>query len=183
MKAVHPALTPEQFELALLAGGLTDDLGPAGRDDQFGHGLINAQKAVLTAIVLANGSSTDPGPILNASPNALNFGPLITSLEVDLENIGTGAIVISSVGATASWLNASPAAVDANGLGRYTLNVSRGGLPDGSYSGTVTFVSADPQINDVTVAVVMQVTFALRPGVVPKVRSKASRKPLLESKP
>lgn len=33
----------------LANGGLTDDAGAVGRDDDFGYGLVNAQKAIDAA--------------------------------------------------------------------------------------------------------------------------------------
>ena len=39
MKAVHPGLTPMQFDNALASGSITDDLGLPGRDDRYGWGL------------------------------------------------------------------------------------------------------------------------------------------------
>jgi serine protease len=60
MKSVHPGLSPAAFDLALAAGALTDDLGEPGRDPNYGHGLINAQKAVLEALAMASGGGTDP---------------------------------------------------------------------------------------------------------------------------
>ena len=44
-----PSLTPAEFDALLASGQLTNDLGAAGRDDIFGHGLIDARKAVEAA--------------------------------------------------------------------------------------------------------------------------------------
>ena len=71
MKAVHPNLTPDEFDNALAAGDLTDDLGTPGRDNIYGFGLINAQMAVLAALALATGQGSNPGPILTASASNL----------------------------------------------------------------------------------------------------------------
>jgi serine protease len=154
MKSIHPALTPAEFEAALLAGDLTDDLGAVGRDDRYGHGLINAQKAVFSAEQMANGQGTDPGPILSASSSTLNFGPFTTSLEVTLQNVGTGAITIASATASDPWVQIqSPQSAD--GLGAYQLTLDRSSLADGAYQATITFAS---DANDVELALIMQVT-------------------------
>ncbi|MCL5942779.1 MAG: S8 family serine peptidase [Actinobacteria bacterium] len=55
MLSQNPALSPGQVE-AILRGS-ADDLGPAGRDDQYGYGLLDAEKAVRLA---AAGDSTPP---------------------------------------------------------------------------------------------------------------------------
>ena len=50
MKSVNPALSVEDLEALLVRGDLSDDLGIPGRDDQYGEGLINSQRALLAAI-------------------------------------------------------------------------------------------------------------------------------------
>jgi serine protease len=160
MKSVHANLTPDEFSMALLAGDLTNDLGAPGRDDQFGSGLINAQKSVLAALSLSSGMSSDPGPILGASTSSVNFGVLISDQQLELRNLGTGTLVIDQVVVSEPWLTAAPVpgSVDGNGLGTWALQVDRSGLPDGSYNATATFVPEDPTVNSVSVAVVMQVS-------------------------
>ena len=157
MKAVHPGLTPTEFDQALLAGDLTDDLGAAGRDDQFGAGLINAQKALVTATALATGTGSDPGPVLSASASSLNFGAFSVRQSWTLQNIGSGSIAINSVTADQPWLSVSPTSTTPDGLGTYDLLVDRTGLADGTYTAIAT---ADSDANDVTVRVVMQVSSA-----------------------
>jgi subtilisin family serine protease len=49
-KAVGPTLTPDQVELAI--EGTATDLGAPGRDDVFGHGLIDAVRTVQAAEAL-----------------------------------------------------------------------------------------------------------------------------------
>lgn len=154
MKAIHPALTPTEFDMALVAGDLTDDLGTPGRDDRFGWGLINAQKAVIAALNLANGTGSDPGPVLTASASSLNFGAFGTELDLVLANVGTGTVTIASVTSDEPWLTIDNSNADGTGLGNYRLVVDRTGLADGAYSATVT---ADSDANDVQVSVIMQV--------------------------
>ena len=153
MKAVHPGLTPAEFDNALIAGDLTDDLGAPGRDNSFGHGLINAQKAVATAQLLANGQGSTPGPILAASGTVLNFGGFLESLDVTLQNIGGGTLTVNSVTADQPWVTIT--GPGGNGLGEYTLAVNRSGLADGAYQATVT---VDSDANDLSISLLMQVS-------------------------
>lgn len=155
MKAVHPGLTPTQFNNALLSGDLTDDLGSAGRDDDFGYGLINAQKSVVAAQSIANGNGSDPGPILSASASSLNFGTAGTALTWSLQNIGTGSLTVSDVSSNETWATATEQTVDGNGLGDYRINVNRGGLADGTYNATITATSNS---NNLTLRILMQVS-------------------------
>ncbi len=165
MKAVHPNLTPAQFDAALANGELTDDLGTTGRDDFFGYGLINAQKAVLSALSLVGGPGSDPGPVLGSSLSSVNLGVLATSQLVRLSNLGTGSIVLlpGNITTSEAWLSVLPEAVDADGLGDYQLTVDRAGLAEGSHNAVATFTPADPDTNPVNVSVTLQV-----PGANPE---------------
>jgi serine protease len=161
MKAVHPMLTPAEFDNALLAGELTDDLGATGRDDQYGYGLINAHKAVLAALALAAGQGVDLGPILSLSASALVFGsaPITTEQQtLVLSNVGTGVVNLQNISTTvgADWLDVSEISVDANtGMGSYAVTVDRSGLVDGSYNATIDIATdaTNPTVN-VTMRVV-----------------------------
>jgi serine protease len=154
-------LTPVQFDDALAAGMLTDDLGAPGRDDQFGHGLINAQRAVNTAVALASGAGTPVDPVLAVSPTSINFGAFDTTFDVNLRNAGGGSISIVDVTSNQPWLQAAPLDVDANGLGTYRLSVDRGLVgSDGTYTGTI---SATSTANPIDIGVVMQ-KFSINPS-------------------
>lgn len=155
MKAIHPGMTPAEFDTALMAGDLTDDLGSSGRDDQFGYGLINARKAVRAAELMATGQGTDPGPVLSVLPRTLNFGGFIERLETEVRNAGSGMPTVDDVSVDVPWLSvASPAAGD--GLGVYEISVERSGLSEGAYQGTVSFSSSTAGV--VKVGVIMQVS-------------------------
>jgi len=158
MKALHPGLTPDEFDNALLSGDLTDDFGVPGPDQFYGNGLINAQKAALAALSLAGGGGSDPGPVLGSSLNAVNFGVLASTQNIVLSNIGTGTIqVVDPPVSSEGWLTISAINIDANRLGEYQLQIDRAGLAEGAYNATATFEPVDPGTNSVTVSVTMQV--------------------------
>jgi serine protease len=140
MKAVHPALTPAQFDGLLAGGTITEDLGASGRDPQFGYGLIDANKAVREAARLAGGGALPDNPRLAVQPESLNFGATLSSATLDARNAGTGSLTVTGVSDDAAWLSIS-AAPTASGLGIYTATVDRNALPNGSYSATITFAS------------------------------------------
>lgn len=156
MKAIYPAMTPDEFDSLLEGGYLTQDLGDEDWDSQSGYGLVDAHKAVVTA---RDGASNDGIPaILSVSPSNLNFGFTLVSASVIVENSGDTdkALTITEYTTSdASWLWVEPGAdVDAQGIGTYTISVNRKGLADGTYSGNVSFLS---DANTAVVAVVMQV--------------------------
>jgi len=153
MKSVNPDLTPADVDALLESGELTDDLGNPGRDDLYGHGLINAQKAVTAALAAIGGTpATEPG--LVATSSALNFGAGLHTLTLSLSNRGEGPLEVRSVTGSDAWLTATAAAVDDSGLGSYNISIDRQGLSPGSYSGSITAVSS---VNSLAVEVLMTV--------------------------
>jgi serine protease len=151
MKSVNPALTPADVDAMLASGALSDDLGAAGRDDQFGYGLINAQRAVLAALE-ATGNSPADNPRLVASSSALNFGASTTALSLTLRNGGKGELALVQLSTSAPWLTVTPTAVDAAGLGEYRVGVDRSGLAAGIYTAEITAASS---VNTLTVQVLV----------------------------
>ena len=154
MKSVYSGLTPDLFDALLMNGDITQDIGLPGRDDSFGYGLIDANKAVQKAQELAGGGVTIPAT-LTANPGALNFGPYLESAALSIMNGGgTGPLEVTRVFEDADWLTVSPTAdVDSAGLGTYLVQVSRDGLSPGAYATTISFEST---ANTVYVSVVMQ---------------------------
>ena len=149
MKSRRTTLTPADVDTLLSQGALTDDIGEDGRDD-LGVGLINAFKAVQAA-------GTAPAPVpatLTVIPSSLNFGSTGMQAAVFASNDGTGALSVTGTTTSASWITVAAAGTDADGLSQYTVTVDRAGLPVGSHSGTVRFVST---ANTATVTVLMQV--------------------------
>jgi len=137
MKSVNPALTPPDMDALLARGDLTDDLGPVGRDNQYGHGLVNAQRAVLAAIE-AGGSSPANDARLVASATTLNFGTATDSLVLELRNGGRGDLQVESLEAAPDWLAIAPQQTGNQGLGLYRVSVDRSALQDGTHSGSIT---------------------------------------------
>jgi len=133
MKAVNPALSPADFDMFLASGALTDDLGVAGRDDTFGHGLVNAVKAVTAA-----GGTPLNFPVLSVSPTSLGFGATLSAATLQVENAGGGTLGINSITDDAGgWLTVLPDSVDGDGLGSYSVTLDRSGLTAGPYNANI----------------------------------------------
>lgn len=154
MKSVYSGLTPDLFDALLMNGDITQDIGLPGRDDSFGYGLIDANKAVQKAQELAGGGVAIPA-ILTVNPGSLNFGPYLESATLSImSGGGTGPLEVTQVFEDADWLTVSPTAdVDSSGLGTYLARVNRDGLSPGAYATTISFEST---ANTVYVSVVMQ---------------------------
>jgi serine protease len=155
MKSIHSGLTPADVDSLLSSGKIVEDLGSTGRDDQFGHGLIDARKAVDEAQLLAGGGTTPDNPLLSVSPASLNFGSSETNLSLSAANSGKGALTITSVDVDAAWLTVTTDSVDANTqLGSYRVTVDRSGLAAGTHTANITITSS---INAITVSIIQQV--------------------------
>jgi serine protease len=123
-----------QVDALLAAGALTDDLGSAGRDIDFGFGLINAAKAVNAA--LAAGTSPPPAQVgvVVATPSSLDFGSFQSSAALDLVATATTAETVLSITSNNAAVTVAATNINATTkLGRYTVNVNRGALAAGSY--------------------------------------------------
>ena len=153
MKSANPDLTPGDIEALLVRGELTDDLGPTGRDDTTGYGLINAQRAVRAALE-AGGSSPADNPLLSASASTLNFASASDALELELRNGGQGELELLELATPAPWLELTPLNVGTDGLGLYRVQVDRSGLEAGVYASDIT---ARSSVNDLIVRVIMSV--------------------------
>ena len=157
MKSVFPGLTPVLLDTEISAGRLTDDVGATGRDDQFGQGIINANRAVARAQALANQSSGGGGvAVLLSSPSSLSFGTVLTQLTIELQNAGDAPLTVTAIESNQPWLSAVASTVSASGLGSYNVRINRTGLPEGTYSGTIT-VSNSGTTNPVQLSVSMEV--------------------------
>lgn len=144
MLAVNPGLAPAQVRRILQETAI--DLGPPGRDDTFGYGLVNPVAALREA-----GSLAPEDPRLVVSATTLNFGKTTTQFRVTVSNGGGGTL---NVGGTlemdqgGNWLSGF---LSANTL---TVEVDRAGLPNGRYTGRIRLTSNG---GDSTIEVIVDV--------------------------
>jgi serine protease len=153
MKTVNPDLGPADIDALLIRGSISEDLGSPGRDDIFGHGLINAQRAVFAALE-AGGSSPADNPFLSASASALNFSSNVSALELELRNGGSGELTLLELASSETWLAILPLDTNTQSIGLYRVRIDRSGLDDGVYSANII---ASSSVNSLTVKVIMSV--------------------------
>ncbi len=135
MKAVYPALSPADFDLAIANGTAVTDLGAPGRDDDFGFGKINALKAVQAAQALGGGNQ--PG-VITANPTVLDFaaGESLKILQLNAQGDVPPRIV--SVTGDQIWIDVAPGNnVAADGTGDYIIQVDPGELDTAVYEGKI----------------------------------------------
>ena len=164
MRAVYPELSPNDVDTLLASNEnlITTDIGSSGRDDLFGHGLIDAFKAVNEALKLANGGEAPVlPPLVVASPSSLTLGSNDSGL-LTISNSGGGTPTITGFSVNdPSWLTITPNNVDANGLGSYDVSIDRTNLSDSTYTGMITF-----NINTATGSTTLAVQVSMIVGTV-----------------
>ena len=130
-----PGLTSFQVDGLLADGHLTDDIGPIGKDDDFGFGALNIQKAV-TRIISDEGLDFTYGTV---SPGIYNMGVDINSFELEVSKIGDGELLVNQITSNIpSAVQISPTSVDSEGFGTYTVAIDRSSIPDGLYTTRIT---------------------------------------------
>jgi len=143
MRAVNPDITPSQVDKLLSDGSIVDDLGETGWDQIYGHGLINAYKAVQAAQSLV-GVGNDPEPVPSASlvvdPVSIALGKL-SNASFRVTKQGTAPLKVTGVSSSAAWLSATPGSVDGDGFGQYQVTANRAGLSDGNHRATLTLTA------------------------------------------
>ena len=140
MKGLYPALSPTDFDAALILGFSTIDYGTSGKDRHFGYGLIDADKALQTAEALSSGIDADFPPLLLLSNYSSDLGLIGTQIAIQAINAGGGSLTISQVLKSASNISIV-APVTTDGLGDYVITIDRTGLAEGVYQGSVEFIS------------------------------------------
>jgi serine protease len=163
MLAVNPSLTPDDID-RLLEGThpsttipITRDLGQPGRDDMFGHGLIDAAAAVIVAGSIPGGPGPTPqGSVLAVSTTRLAFDNFISSLAFEVTNGGIGMLTITGITADVPWLTLMP--VSGTAPLQVTATVDRTGLAEGWHTATISITSDATQGSPMaTVGVEVQV--------------------------
>ena len=165
MKGIYPQLTPAIFDLELEAQLITQDLGATGWDNWYGHGLIDALKAVQEAQRLSGGGGI-PAAIVT-DPKAINIGSganVHSSIRLSIHNGGEEDLIIDSVSVdpAADWVTVAEANVDVNGVGDYTVNIDSAALSPGLYATGIKIVSHDT--SDVIVPVSLRKGFFIGGG-------------------
>ncbi len=144
MKSVNRGLRPNDMN-ALLAGihpnapniRITRDIGTAGRDDLYGHGLIDAFAAVQGARgVIPFGQPT--GSQLLVTVKGFTFGATDYFRAGFATNSGLPSVplTVTAVRSNQPWLKVTPIAGTAPL--RLTVTTDRTGLAVGTYTGTIT---------------------------------------------
>jgi serine protease len=157
MLAVNPALSPIDID-RLLEGThpgttvrITQDFGEPGRDNFFGHGLIDAAAAITAAGILAGSIPPPPtGSSLTVSSQTLNFENFLRSLSFEVINSGTDTLTITEIAVDVPWLTVTPTSGEAPLT--VTATVDRTALAEGFHSAMLS-ITSDAMLGRPTVTV------------------------------
>ena len=128
--ALVPELLASQVDALIIDGHLVDDIGPEGKDDDYGYGLLNINKAVAR-IIDEEGLDFTYGSI---NPGTANLGLEFNSYDITVSKVGDGELSVSSItNDLPSAVTISEIDVDESGFGTYRLTFDRSSLPDGLY--------------------------------------------------
>lgn len=152
MKSVYPAMTPNELDSLIASGVMTQDRGFAGRDNLYGHGVIDAFLAVNAARGLAAGEET---AALTTDSYSLVFDHTQSATTLEVKALGTADIALDGFEASETWLAIESLDTDGNGLGQYSVSVDREGLNDGIHSAHIRLFASTGQ--EITVEVFLQV--------------------------
>jgi len=137
MLSVNPSLTPAQIQQILTGTAL--DLGPPGKDDEYGYGLINAYRAVANAA----GISLPGTPILHTDPSDLFLTSGDTQETISIMNLAGGILTIDNVTekekSGGNWLSISLDKNTAPALLKVTAHTS--GLSPDTFEATITITT------------------------------------------
>jgi serine protease len=131
--ALKPEWDPIQMDAFIQSGFFTDDIGIEGKDDEFGHGLINLDKAFTNLI--------DGGldfTYANMTPSSFNFGYTDTEKIITISKVGDGNLSVTQVEANRPSLASIEAVdIDSEGFGTYKVTLNKDNVADGTYTSSV----------------------------------------------
>ena len=167
--AVDPSLSA--IDLRQIMRDTARDLGVPGDDPAHGSGLVQAQRAVGSALALLGTPRTD-APALQLPTHSLSFSGGESSIDLPVYNSGGGVLQVVGIPTRTddggSWLSAtlipaSPGNPDVNVEG-VTITVNRQGLAAGTYSGLLRLTNPAAGVLGI-VRIVMYVGDLPRAGV------------------
>ena len=134
MKSVQPTLTYDDVSSILASGGMTNDIGAAGRDDEFGHGVLDVAKAISS---LSNFDSSAANTFGSLNQARYDFGSSGVSVDMKLSKYGTGNLKVTGLAADNTAGLTYTSTVDENGFGDYVINLDRSVYEDGTYHNAI----------------------------------------------
>ena len=136
MKFVQPDLTYDDVSSILASGGMTHDLGDVGRDNSYGHGVLDVAKSISS---LANFNSANANTFGSLNQSTFDFGTTVDSIEMKLSKYGTGSLKIIGLEADNTEGLSYSESTDSEGFGDYTIVLDRVNYENGTYHNAIYF--------------------------------------------
>ena len=147
-----PTLQPFQVDGLLADGYLTDDVGDEGKDNEFGYGALNLQKAV-NRIISDEGLDFTYATVDTAT---FNMGIEVNNFTFNVSKVGDGELSIVSIETNIpTAFDITSSNIDTEGFGSYTVDLDRSQLPDGLYQSSITVTFSNE--NSVVISISFQV--------------------------
>ena len=145
LHSVDSGLNPTEIDTYIREGKFTDDIGPSGRDDEYGYGALNLSKAVQSILETESGGDSDNITVTYATtdPLSLNYGFDTDSLDITLKKVGTASLSVTNLTADNATGLSYSTDVDSEGFGTYTMNIDRTSMPSGNFQNTIYFNMSD----------------------------------------
>ncbi|MDA9142904.1 S8 family serine peptidase [Gammaproteobacteria bacterium] len=136
MKSVQPTLTYDDVSSILASGGMTNDLGAIGRDNSFGHGLLDVAKAISS---LTNFNSETANTFGSLSQSRYDFGSSEVSIDMKLSKYGSGDLKVTGLAADNTEGLSYTYEADAEGFGDYVISLDRSVYENGTFHNAIYF--------------------------------------------
>ena len=163
MKSVRPQLTHSEFELLLEGGFLTRDIGDLGRDNLYGYGLLDAEKAVIAARDFDNLTFEDSTVDISTNRVALSFGQSSAQFSVNIT--GFTALSITNRTRTGDFFTVNAINIREDGTGIFEVRLNND-LVNGAYEGAITFTDSNGETYNVAVSAAFEEIIAEQNGYV-----------------
>jgi serine protease len=151
MRSVWPAMTPSDFDSALVAGKLTSPIANApAKTKEYGYGLLDAAKSVAYASERRQSSGAIVS-YLSVDPAVIDFGTSGSTQALNVRRVGTAGVRDVSPLITARWLKISKSS-STSVSETYVLSVDRTNLAPGAYSVIVRVTDTTGLTQDVAVS-------------------------------
>jgi len=151
MRSVWPAMTPADFDSALVAGRLTSPVaGQSSKTKEYGYGLVDAAKSVAYALEKKQSGGSTPS-YLSVDPAILDFGSTGSTQALNIRKFGTAAVRDVSPLVSAKWLKIVKSS-SSTSADTYVLSVDRTGVAPGAYSVILRVTDTSGLTQDVVVS-------------------------------
>ena len=139
MYSLDSGLTPAEINTYIVNDSFTYDLGSSGRDNEFGHGIIDFAKSA-NSVITGEGLTKSYAYV---NPGLIDYGFNTTSINIELNKVGSSSLSVSGLSADNPTGLTYSSSVNSEGYGTYTLSLDRSNYPNGQFENVLYFNMSD----------------------------------------